>query len=217
MRYVFVDLEMNPIAKNYKQQRKICHNEVIEIGAVMLDEDGTEVGSYKQYVKPVYNKGIEKNIKNLTGIQDKDVAKAISFEEMWKDFFTWCGTECVVYTWSSNDARQIKRELILKEVEEAETYYGFLEAWKDLQKEFGELIKIKRNISLECAVGAIGAKFQGSQHDALCDARNTAEIFRVTKNEKRCKKAMHYIIELFEEKGNLTFSMGDLISKCMKN
>lgn len=215
MRYIFVDLEMNPISKSYKQERKLCKTEVIEIGAVMLDENMTEIDSYKKYVKPEYNKGIEKNIRNLTGIQNKDIAQAASFKEMWIDFVEWCGQDCVVYTWSANDARQIRKEIRLKQLEEKE-YTSFLDSWRDLQKEFGELVGIKKNVSLECAVGAVGAKFQGNQHDALCDSRNTAEIFRVTKDEKKCKKAMEYIIELFREKGNLTFSMGDLIAKCMK-
>lgn len=215
MRYIFVDLEMNPIAKSYKQERKICKTEVIEIGAVMLDENMVEVDSYKKYIKPEYNKRIEQNIRKLTGIQDKDVEKGISFEEMWADFVGWCGQDCVIYTWSANDAQQIKKEIRLKKLEE-EKYQFFLNSWRDLQKEFGELVGIKKNISLECAVGAVGAKFQGSQHDALCDSRNTAEIFRVTKDEKKCKNAMQYIIDLFKEKGNLTFSMGDLIAKCME-
>lgn len=215
MRYIFVDLEMNPIARSYKQERKICKTEIIEIGAVMLDESMIEVDSYKKYIKPEYNKRIEQNIRSLTGIQDKDVAKGVSFEEMWTDFVKWCGEDCIIYTWSANDAHQIKKEIRLKKLKEQE-YQAFLDSWKDLQKEFGELVGIKKNISLECAVGAVGAKFQGSQHDALCDSRNTAEIFRITKDEKKCKKAMQYIIELFKEKENLTFSMGELIAKCMK-
>lgn len=215
MQYIFLDLEMNPVSRDFKQERKICKSEVIEIGAVMLDENMEEIDAYKQYVKPKFNKGIEHNIRNLTGIQDKDVEKAVSFVEMWSTFVEWCGKDCVVYTWSANDARQIRKEMRLKGVDESE-HKEFLNSWRDLQKEFGELIGVHKNISLECAVGAIGEKFQGNQHDALCDSRNTAEIFRVTKDEVRRKKAIEYLIELFREKGNLTYSMGDLIAKCME-
>ena len=38
MRYVFVDFEMNPINWKYTEQRKQYFQEIIEIGAVMLDE-----------------------------------------------------------------------------------------------------------------------------------------------------------------------------------
>ena len=37
MKYIVVDLEMNPIAKSYKEQRKQCRKEIIQIGAVALD------------------------------------------------------------------------------------------------------------------------------------------------------------------------------------
>lgn len=38
MKHIVVDLEMNHLARNYKEERLICSMEVIEIGAVVLDE-----------------------------------------------------------------------------------------------------------------------------------------------------------------------------------
>ena len=38
MKYVVIDLEMNPIASVYMAERTICKLEVIEIGAILLDE-----------------------------------------------------------------------------------------------------------------------------------------------------------------------------------
>lgn len=35
MNYIIVDLEMNPIAGEYKAERQICRFEIIEIGAVL--------------------------------------------------------------------------------------------------------------------------------------------------------------------------------------
>ena len=32
MKHVVVDLEMNPLAKEYHEERKVCRNEVIQIG-----------------------------------------------------------------------------------------------------------------------------------------------------------------------------------------
>ena len=42
MIYVFVDFEMNMIDSEYKKEKKICKSEIIEIGAVKLDEDYNE-------------------------------------------------------------------------------------------------------------------------------------------------------------------------------
>ena len=38
MKYVVIDLEMNPIASVYKEERTTCKLEVIEIGAILLDD-----------------------------------------------------------------------------------------------------------------------------------------------------------------------------------
>ena len=37
MKYIFLDLEMNPVNREFKEVRKCCSREIIEIGAVMLD------------------------------------------------------------------------------------------------------------------------------------------------------------------------------------
>ena len=54
MKYVVIDLEMNEINKK-SEVRDICKNEIIEIGAVMLDDNLTEISSFRTYVKPEHN------------------------------------------------------------------------------------------------------------------------------------------------------------------
>lgn len=60
MKYIVVDLEMNPIAKKYADKAAICKNEIIEIGAVLLDENFQEISSFMTYVRPEYNSEIVK-------------------------------------------------------------------------------------------------------------------------------------------------------------
>ena len=54
MKHIVVDLEMNNIRRR-SEARKICTNEIIEIGASMLDENLWEIGKFQIYVKPEYN------------------------------------------------------------------------------------------------------------------------------------------------------------------
>ena len=42
MKYIVVDFEMNPVSRTYKEQKAICTNEIIQIGAVLLDENYQE-------------------------------------------------------------------------------------------------------------------------------------------------------------------------------
>ena len=79
MKYVVVDLEMNPLSKEYVEERKQCRSEVIQIGAVALDERYQEIGSFKTLVKPQYNSVIVPKIKKLTGITTSMVQEAPVF------------------------------------------------------------------------------------------------------------------------------------------
>ena len=68
MRRIFVDLEMNPVAKEYEEVKKTCSMETIEIGAVILDEDNREIASFREYIRPDYSADIRPGIQKLTGI-----------------------------------------------------------------------------------------------------------------------------------------------------
>ena len=54
MAWVFMDLEMKPVDKQFRRQRDICRQEVIEFGAVKLGEDMAETDSFRALVKPAY-------------------------------------------------------------------------------------------------------------------------------------------------------------------
>ena len=59
MRYIIVDFEMNKLDKQYKEERKICCQEIIEIGAVMLNDRYQEISRFRTYIKPQYAEEIE--------------------------------------------------------------------------------------------------------------------------------------------------------------
>lgn len=210
MKYVFVDFEMNPISVEYKKEMKICKSEIIEIGAVKLDNSYCEVDSYKSYVKPTYGK-ITPHIIKLTGITDEMVEDAPLYKDAMDSFLSWCSDVDVIYAWSENDLRQIKKEANLKE-------YGHMDfdrvvsIWKDFQKEYARLIGTSRRISLSDAVFYLGENFQGDEHDALWDARNTAEVFKLSKDEEKFFKIMAPMMEAYKPKKELTYSLADAFS-----
>ena len=68
MNYIIVDFEMNPLANEYSEEKKLCFSEIIEIGAVIMDEDFLVLGEFKTLVKPQYNDCISKRYETLTGI-----------------------------------------------------------------------------------------------------------------------------------------------------
>lgn len=211
MKYVVLDLEMNAVSENYKKVCGLCRKETIEIGAVLLDEKYEEIGSFVTLIKPEFNTRIEKRYEKLTGIKTDMVEKAPGFGDALKMFFSWCNSvqdKIQIIQWSENDYIQISREIKLKKCtvsKENEMYIS--EEWLDFQKEYGRTLGVDKNISLKDAVMFAGEEFLGHQHDALIDARNTANLLEIVRDEKKCKEALKNVMEALRPKE--AFSMKD--------
>lgn len=70
------------------------------------------------------------------------------------------------------------------------------------------LLGLAHNISLKDAVMYAGEDFRGRQHDALVDARNTADLSGIVRDETKCQKSLQHVMEVLKPKNN--FSIGDL-------
>lgn len=212
MKYIVVDLEMNNIRRG-DVARRICTNEIIEIGAVMLDECFNEVSSFKTYVKPQYNSCIEKPIVRLTGITDATVEDAPTFSYAIKMFTDWCTAardEIEIYSWSDTDFTQVRKEMLLKKYEATEGEASFLLVeWNDFQKEFDNYLGFERQLSLKLALQMAGVDFGGKEHDALDDARNTAELFQIFNDKERFNLTLKKIKEAMEP-SSFGFSIGSI-------
>lgn len=101
MKYVVIDLEMNPIASVYMAERAICKLEVIEIGAILLDEAYQEIGSFVTLVKPYFNSRIEKRYEKLTGIKTSMVESAPYFDDALRMFFSGATASRMTFRLSS--------------------------------------------------------------------------------------------------------------------
>lgn len=215
MKHIVVDLEMNGVSKK-SEARCICTMETIEIGAVMLDENLQEISSFRTYVKPEYNDRIMPNITKLTGITNEMVLNAPKFKEAFRMFASWCmgtGDEVTIYAWSDTDYKQIIKEMALKayELDEAEQLVVASE-WKDFQAEFDGHLGFERQISLKMALEMAGIDFSGRAHDALDDARNTAELLHLFRDEELFDKTLRKIEEVMKPSSleNTLGSMFDL-------
>ena len=78
MYHVVIDLEMNPVSREYNDIRKKLTDEVIEIGAVKLNDSYEQIDEFQCYVKPEYG-SIKKHITRLTGITDEMVCDKEGF------------------------------------------------------------------------------------------------------------------------------------------
>jgi len=194
-RHIILDFEFNPINKKYGEERLIAHNEIIQIGAVMLDENYKMISSFSVNVKPKYNDHIVKKVAKLTGITDADVENAPHFEEALQMLVYWIGADdnVHVYSWSLSDLDQLEDECYLKNIH----FPGCFENWVDFQREFGELIHYNQQMSLKNAVAAVGTRFVPT-HSALSDALATAELLALAADKENFRKRSSGIRSLFE-------------------
>ena len=215
MKYIFVDFEMQKIDKIHKEKRAICKQEIIEIGAIMLDEDYNEISTFKKYVKPAYSEHISRNITELTGITDNYLfcQKDIAFEI--EEFAKWClsyDDDITVYAWSENDLKQINEEFQLKGIEFSDNMKKLVSNWVDLQAEYDKAVGAERPTSLSKALESIGIYFQGHMHDALDDSRNTATIFKELSDPEGFQESIKYIKGfVYTSTSNKGTTLGDLI------
>lgn len=203
MNHIMIDLEMNKIEKQFRGDRKLS-SELIEIGAVKMNESFQVLDQYQTYVMPDYG-SMDAKIIELTGITDDKLVGAPSFAEAMDDFAKWIGEEeTQFYSWSMSDIRQFQVESAFKE------YRGKIIArmeshWNDFQEEFSHLLGIQKKIRLKQAVNAADYQFTGAQHTALADAVNTAEILRLSKDPDQFEQVMKPVLDLFRpDKANVT-------------
>lgn len=198
MKHIVVDLEMNRIKRSYKEERTICKMETIEIGAVVLDDKYHEIGSFKTLVKPQYNDVIEKTYERLTGITTEMVQDAPVFIDALRMFLSWCESyqeEVKLYEWSDSDLSQLRAEIALKGVALDEQEEELLSDWSDFQREYNTTLGLENSVSLENAIMYAGIEFEGRQHDALWDARNTAVLLEIVRTPELYENTIKKVAE----------------------
>ncbi len=213
MVHIVIDLEMNPVSKSFKDVRKYTTDEVIEIGAVKLDDDYNMVDEFQCYVKPEYGE-ITKHITKLTGITQETVADKPTFQQAFQEFMDWIGTwDMRLYSWSNSDINQLRDECRFKipnyDVSKLERQ------WRDLQKAFDDRIGLHSSLALKHAIGAMNRDFEGTQHTALADAANTAAILALLQDDEEFFRVMQPVIDLLKPK-ELSQSIGDLFPELSK-
>ena len=174
-RHIVIDLEFTPIPKNFFEQREIVRNEIIQIGAVLLDSNYRKISTFSTYVRPEFATQIKPRISRLTGITNKDLVFAPSLSEALVKLTTWIGEEkrTRIYSWSNTDLYQLEDECYLKGIAFPKCMYR----WMDFQKVYGRLIGYRHQLSLKNAVMSANGQVMGAQaHSALYDAMATAEL-----------------------------------------
>jgi inhibitor of KinA sporulation pathway (predicted exonuclease) len=180
-----MDLEWNNV---YIPKTKSFMNEIIEVGAVMLNDELEKIGEFSRLIKSRIGKKIRSNIKKLTHITNDDVRNGEPFETVMQELENWIGDrENVILTWGNSDIRVI--------IENFRFLTGcdtvpFMKNYTDAQRYF----QIKKGIPVEKQLGLFNAAVEVgmnpdefSHHRALDDSLLTAECFKRVYSEDFAK------------------------------
>jgi len=174
LKYIIFDLEWNQPAdySSTIEEPVYLTGEIVEIGAVKLDENFCPMDEIRIFIKPQYYTKMHKEIVTLTGIRDQILEKqGVPFTEGYRRFIDWCGDEYAFMTWSMNDMPMLIDNMLLHGID-----ISNLPECYDVQRIFSrEIMRGETRYSLDTALSLMKEKGD-TAHDALHDARNTAKI-----------------------------------------
>ncbi|MCT4508045.1 MAG: exonuclease domain-containing protein [Tepidibacter sp.] len=170
MNYIIFDLELN--SKPFKSK---IPNEIIEIGAVKVNEQLEITDKFQAFIKPKHFPKLFSRIKKKTNIQQVDINSAKSFKLIMKIFKEWLGEDYLLCSWGYDDYYHLKTNCKLHNIRS-----NWINEFLDIQKQFSIIHKLEKGktASLSNALILYNIEVEeGSMHRADIDAKYTCKIF----------------------------------------
>ncbi len=173
---IILDLEWNTA---YSTRRGRFVNEIIEFGAVKLDDNLQVIDSFQMFVKSKLSKKLRGKVKELTHITNEDIREnGVELSKVISAFKRWAGKEAVIMTWSNSDL------YVLLDNCRCFTRYEtipFLYKYMDLQKYVHDVIEFEDNKQLGLVTASEMFEIDSSEialHRAVGDSELCAEILK---------------------------------------
>ncbi|MBC2458489.1 3'-5' exonuclease [Clostridium beijerinckii] len=189
MYYVIYDLEFNQKSNASEDCNNINFSkfnadtniplipfEIIQIGAIKLDNNFQKVSTFNSLVKPTLYKTIHPYVENLTKITCDKVSSCKNFINVHEAFLEFIGDDDVLLcVWGVGDIKELYRNLGFYNLSTS-----YISKYIDIQKYASKYLKAPKNsrIGLRNAVEILNIPIYGEFHDALNDAYYTSEIFK---------------------------------------
>ncbi|MDR2547773.1 MAG: exonuclease domain-containing protein [Lachnospiraceae bacterium] len=178
MNYIILDLEWNQgSGTGAGTTVKELPFEVIDIGAIKLDQNRYIISEFNQLVKPSVYTRMHYMTGRIIHLQMRDLMKGNPFLQVMTQFLEWCGDDYIFCTWGSTDLVELQRNM----------RYYFMSAlssgplpYLDVQKLFSIAYEDRKSRrSLESAIDFLRLPKDIPFHRAFSDAYYTAKILSV--------------------------------------
>ncbi|MDD3367901.1 MAG: exonuclease domain-containing protein [Lachnospiraceae bacterium] len=193
MNYIVLDLEWNQSNTGEEPEVEKIPFEIIEIGAIKLNNERNITGEFSQLVKPQVYHEMHGITQGLVHMQMKELEKGRPFPEVAQEFLEWCGEEDYIFcTWGPLDLIELQRNLRFYNMpvlaEKPFAYY-------DVQKLFSLAFEDKKSRrTLEHAVDTLSIEKDIPFHRAFSDAYYTARVLQLIRDPEILA---HYSYDVF--------------------
>ena len=179
MNYIVLDLEWNQGSR--PAPKDVPTFEIIEIGAVKLDEQFHIVDTFQSLIRPQIYNTMHKITAELVNLDMRDLEDEEEFTKVAEEFLRWCGEDYLFCIWGVQDLTEFQKNM---------DYYHM----KSLSKGPLKYYDIQKLYSLACEDGKVRSSLSHvveeenlveeaiEFHRALGDAYYTARIFQKIQN-----------------------------------
>ena len=180
MDYIVFDLEWNQSNTGREPEIEDLPFEIIEIGAVKLNNEMKFISEFSQLVKPKVYQELHYITRKLIHVQMEELQCGKPFPLVMDEFLEWCGKDSIFCTWGPLDLVELQRNMRFYDMEPlSDKPFKFL----DVQKLFSlayEDGKTRRN--LEYAIDFLKIDKDIPFHRAFSDAYYTGKVLEKINN-----------------------------------
>jgi inhibitor of KinA sporulation pathway (predicted exonuclease) len=186
MNYLIFDLEFNQdfnIIKEDKSRIKSnCPFEIIQIGAVKLNENLKTISNFDRLIKPVIYTELHPYVKEITGITIQQLNIAKPFIDIYKELIDFMGKDKIVLgVWGMADIKELFRNIQYQKLDTSIVPKEYI----NIQTYASSYLNCPKgtHIGLRNAVELLDISLKSRFHDAFHDACYTAEVFKKIYNK----------------------------------
>ena len=181
MKYIIFDLEFN---QSCNKEDKVIQLpfEIIQIGALKLDENFQTISTFNKLVKPTVYKNVLPYIQELTKITDEMVSNAHNFIDVYYDFMNFIGKEDITFIiWGTVDLKELYKNILYFELPTE----NLPKLYIDIQDYASKYFRVPggKRIGLKNALDFLNIPISEELHNAFNDAYYTTEVFKNLYND----------------------------------
>lgn len=181
MNFIIFDLEFNQ-GFDFSHSGKVASNtkcpfEIIEIGAIKLNEQLKPIDTFHSYIKPEIYTQIHPFVKQITKIDINQLMNSLPFNDVYKTFINFINSKHDIFcVWGTVDLKELYRNALYHRLHKKKLPQKYIDiqslATTYLNNPNGKTIGLKN--AAELLKIPLDIEF----HNALHDATYTAKIFK---------------------------------------